>query len=96
MPVKYVRRENGIAYRAYGDGSGGVLLDLDTSLYFGVNAIGALVWDLIGSGTELSRIVGELEQRFDSPPNLAEDVAEFIEELTARNLVEVVDSPVTT
>ena len=96
MAVKYVRREDGIAYRAYGDGSGGVLLDLDTSLYFGVNAICALVWDLIGSGTEMSQIVGELGHRFDFPPNLAEDVEEFIEELIARNLVRVVDRSVAT
>ena len=94
MAVKYVRREDGIAYRAYGDGSGGVLLDLGTSLYFGVNAVGALVWDLIGSGNQVSQIVGELEQRFDSPPNLAQDIEEFIGELTVRHLVQVVESPV--
>lgn len=95
MAVKFVRRKGGIAYRAYGDDSGGVLLDLDTSLYFGVNAIGALVWELIGSGKEMAGIVSELEQRFDSPPNLAVDIEEFIEELTTRHLVEVVNTSVT-
>jgi hypothetical protein len=77
-----------VAFRAYADGSGGVLLDLETSLYFGVNAVGALIWELIGSGNEISRIIEEMEAKFDDPPaDLANDVNDFIGELEQRHLV---------
>jgi hypothetical protein len=86
--LKYVHRADRVAFRAYADGSGGVLLDLETSLYFGVNAVGALVWELIGSGNEVSRIVEEMETKFDDPPaDLADDVDDFIGELEQRRLV---------
>jgi hypothetical protein len=63
-------------------------LDLETSLYFGVNSIGALVWELIGSGNEVSRIVKEMQTKFDDPPtDIADDVDNFISELEQRHLV---------
>jgi hypothetical protein len=83
-----VQRADRVAFRAYADGSGGVLLDLETSLYFGVNAVGALVWELIGSGNEISRIVEEMESKFDDPQaDLANDVDDFIGQLEQRHLV---------
>lgn len=95
MGSRYVRRGERIAFRAYGDSSGGVLLDLETSLYFGVNAVGALVWELIGSGKEISRIVKEIELTIDDPPrDLANDVDEFLAELEERRLVILDDAPV--
>lgn len=91
---KYVRRGDRVAFRAYGDRSGGVLLDLETSLYFGVNAVGALVWELIGSGNEISRIVHEMHSQIDDPPkNLADDVDQFLAELEERRLVVLDDVP---
>ena len=92
---KYVRREDRVAFRGYADSSGGVLLDLETSLYFGVNAVGALVWELIGSGKEISRIVDEMHSRIDDPPeDLADDVDQFLAELEERRLVILDDVPV--
>ncbi|MGH8925090.1 MAG: PqqD family protein [Acidimicrobiia bacterium] len=93
MGFKYVHRVDRVAFRAYGDGSGGVLLNLETSLYFGVNAVGALVWELIGSGNEISRIVEEMQTKFEDPPtDLADDVDHFISELEGRNLVTLDDA----
>ena len=92
---KYVRRGNRVAFRAYGDNSGGVLLDLETSLYFGVNSVGALVWELIGSGNEVARIVDEMHSKIDDPPeDLAGDVEQFLAELEERRLVILDDVPV--
>lgn len=95
MGFKYVRRGERVAFRAYGDSSGGVLLDLETSLYFGVNAVGALVWELIGSGNEISRIVQEMHSKIDDPPrDLADDVDQFLADLEERRLVVLDDAPV--
>lgn len=95
MGIKYVRRGDRVAFRAYGDSSGGVLLDLETSLYFGVNAVGALVWELIGSGNEISRIVEEMHSKLEDPPrDLADDVDQFLAELEERRLVILDDVPV--
>ena len=95
MGIKYVRRGDRVAFRAYGDSSGGVLLDLETSLYFGVNAVGALVWELIGSGNEISRIVEEMHSKLGDPPrDLADDVDQFLAELEERRLVILDDVPV--
>jgi hypothetical protein len=92
---KYVRRGERVAFRAYGDSSGGVLLDLETSLYFGVNAVGALVWELIGSGKEISRIVQEMHSKIEDPPrDLADDVDQLLAELEERRLVVLDDAPV--
>ena len=94
MGFKYVRRGDRVAFRAYGDSSGGVLLDLETSLYFGVNAVGALVWELIGSGNEISRIVEEMHSKIeDAPKDLADDVDQFLAELEERRLVTLDDVP---
>ena len=85
-------RADRIAFRAYGDESGGVLLNLDTSLYFGVNQIGALIWELIGSGNDFQSIVTGLKDKLgDAPEHLAEDVRSFLTTLESRGLVSVSD-----
>ena len=95
MGLKYVRRGDRVAFRAYGDRSGGVLLDLETSLYFGVNAVGALIWELIGSGNEIDRLVHEIQSRIDDPPaDLVDDVDQFLNELEKRRLVILDEAPV--
>lgn len=83
-----LRRADRVAYRAYGDGSGGVLLQLDTSLYFGVNQVGALVWELIGSGNDLDGVISGVSAKLDeAPKELTTDVIEFISALADRGLV---------
>jgi hypothetical protein len=94
MAIKFVRRGERIAFRAYGDGSGGVLLDLDTSLYFGVNGVGALVWELIGSGNDVTSIINEMRGRFEQTPvDLSDDVLQFLNELEERHLIRIEASP---
>jgi hypothetical protein len=94
MAFKFVRRGDRVAFRAYGDGSGGVLLDLDTSLYFGVNGVGALVWELIGSGNDVTSIIEEMRKRFENaPPDLSDDVHHFLSELGERHLIRMEDHP---
>lgn len=92
MSIEYVRRGERVAFRSYTDGSGGVLLQLDTSLYFALNHVGALVWELIGSGNDLDGIVREVSARFeDANENLKRDVTEFISAMVDRGLVIIDD-----
>jgi hypothetical protein len=77
-----------VVYRAYGDGSGGVLLDLNSSLYFEVNRVGALIWQLIGDGLSTSEIVDRLHAETDATPNeVIDDVNGFLEALASRTLI---------
>lgn len=83
-----VLRTKRVAYRAYADGSGGVLLNLNTSHYFSVNPIGAAIWELIGDGGEVEDIVDGLRAKLEEPPTaLADDVKAFLNELANRKLV---------
>lgn len=80
-------RKPRVVYRAYADG-GGVLLDLDTSLYFAVNRIGGLIWELLGSGSSRSNLIEGVRAEFpDAPPELDDDVTVFLEELEQRGLI---------
>ena len=69
---------------------GGVLFSTDTEIYFGVNAVGARIWDLLPPA---SATVGELCATMAlSYPEAGEkrignDVRSFLEELIAHGLV---------
>jgi Coenzyme PQQ synthesis protein D (PqqD) len=67
---------------------GGVLLHLGSGQYHGVNAIGALIWDLI-DGTRTTRQITALlaDQIEEPPPELEADVAAFVGGLRDRGLV---------
>jgi hypothetical protein len=75
-------------YQELADGRGGVILHLDTAAYHGLNATGALIWELLGDGISFGELIRELEQKFEGTPDgLAEDVREFVERLVERDLV---------
>lgn len=82
-----IRRSDRAVFRELADGTG-VLLDLDTTAYHGINRIGVLIWSLIEDGTTLDRITDEVRSRvLDPPPEIVDDVAEFIEDLRSRDLI---------
>ena len=69
------------------DGTG-VLLNLDTAGYHGLNRLGALIWTLLGSGMSFGQLVNEVRSRVQNePPELQDDVAEFLDGLRQRDLV---------
>ncbi len=75
-------------YRELADGSGAVLLHLDTAAYHGLNGIGTVIWRLVRPGTTFGVMVEALrEQVEDPPPELEQDVAAFLRALQARDLV---------
>ena len=68
---------------------GGVLTQLDTGQYHGLNPVGALIWSLIDGQAFLELVEAVRSELTEPPLDLAEDMAEFIEALKSRKLVDV-------
>ncbi len=87
-----VRRRSGVVHRRLGD-ERAVLLDLDTAGYFGLNSVGAVVWELLETPSTLSELAERLRSRCDDPPEgIDGDVSAFVAALRSRGLVEVCDA----
>jgi hypothetical protein len=83
-----IRRRDRVAFRELADGAGGVLLDLDTAAYFGVNKVGMAIWGILEIERTLDQLVDQLGQKLEGPPpSLRQDVEEFLTELSNRELV---------
>lgn len=83
-----IRRSDRAVFRELTEDEGGVLLHLDSGAYHGLNAMGTLIWGLIGDGTELRELVEEVRTRLSDPPaGLEADVTAFIEDLSERDLL---------
>jgi hypothetical protein len=67
-----------------------VMLDLRQSRYFGVDAIGHRVWDLMEQPVSVSDLCAALEREFDVTPNQCRnDVLAFLEQLREADLIEI-------
>lgn len=74
------------------NGGDAVLLHLDTAAYHGLNPVGEVIWESVGSGTTFGELVAAVRGRLeDAPPALEEDVAAFVSALVERDLVVVED-----
>jgi len=86
-PARY-RRSDQVLWRRTGDGA--LLANPSDDGFERLSPTGAAVWELLGDPTTVSRVVGELAEVFDAPRATIEgDVAEIIEQLVGRGLVEV-------
>jgi hypothetical protein len=75
-------------FRELAEGSGGVLLHLDTAAYHGLNEIGVAIWSLIEPGITFGALIDALRSQIsDAPASLDDDVARFLDELRQRDLV---------
>jgi hypothetical protein len=89
-PTTTVHRNDRAAFRRLAEGSGGVLLHLDSTQYHGVNEVGAAIWELSESDIAVGDLVSALRARLDDPPSdLEGDVESFLTELSERQLVEL-------
>jgi Coenzyme PQQ synthesis protein D (PqqD) len=89
-PTTTVHRNPRAAFRRLAEGSGGVLLHLDSTQYHGVNEVGAAIWELAESDIAFGDLVASLRGRLDDPPaDLEGDVESFLSELSERQLVEL-------
>jgi hypothetical protein len=67
-----------------------VILNLETGRYFGLDAVGTRIWQLLDSHRTLRRTLEALEAEFDAPSaRLASDLTEFVGTLRSRGLVSV-------
>lgn len=83
-----VRASPRVTFRKLAEGSGGVLLNLDTAAYHGVNEMGSAIWSLVEAAPTFGELVERLRPLIDDPPSsLADDVAAFLIDLDGRNLL---------
>jgi hypothetical protein len=67
-----------------------VLLNLKSGIYFGLNDVGARVWQLIAERRTLSRVLDALIEEYAATPEVLErDLLELSRQLCAKGLVEV-------
>ena len=66
-----------------------VLLDYDRGIYYGLNPVGARVWQLLSEGETPERIVERLVDEYDvDRATLAADVAALLRDLEEKQLVD--------
>jgi hypothetical protein len=71
-------------------GGEGVLLQLDTGEYFGLDEIGERIWALLMEDGDLTRVQSRLIEEFDAEPTrVASDLQVFVDELARRRLIDL-------
>lgn len=65
-----------------------VLLNMESEQYFGLDEVGARIWEGIMEDTNPSVVLEQLENEYDvDPTSLRQDYLNLIEEMKAENLV---------
>lgn len=65
-----------------------VILDLESGTYFGLDPVGARIWQLIGTGQSLSGICDIIVEEYEvSRDTLEHDVWALAQELVTRKLI---------
>jgi hypothetical protein len=73
-----------------------VILSVESGLYFGLDQVGARVWELIQQPRSVSEIVDLLIQEYDvDEQRCGHDVLELLDEMQRRQLIEVAGEPLT-
>jgi hypothetical protein len=68
-------------------GDEAVLLNIQSGVYFGLNAVGTRIWELLVQGTTQEEIVDRLRNEYDAEPaQLRTDVEGFVQSLAAKGL----------
>lgn len=67
-----------------------VILNVETGVYYGLNAVGAWVWDAIQTPKTVAQIHEDLVTEFEVDPAQGEqDLVALLEDLAAASLIEV-------
>ena len=70
-----------------------VILDLSSGMYFGLDPVGARIWQLLTEGHQLDAVVAALLAEYEVPEDqVRQDVQALLGELVSRGLVEVTPS----
>jgi hypothetical protein len=66
-----------------------VIVDLKAGVYFGLDEVGAAIWEELLRGRTLPEVAAALEASYDVPlAKLAEDVRALVDALLTRGLLE--------
>lgn len=83
-----VKRSPRATFKELADGSGAVVLHLESGDYHGLNPTGVIIWNLLEEPRSIDGIVNEMREMIeDPPPDLDEDVESFVNDLLQRDLV---------
>jgi coenzyme PQQ synthesis protein D (PqqD) len=67
-----------------------ILLHLDTGEYFGLNEVGARIWQLIIEKGDLGEVESAMRAEFDAgEPQISSDLDRLVDELVRKQLLEV-------
>ena len=70
-----------------------VILDLKAGLYFSLDSVGALVWQLVQKPKSVRELREAILETFDVEPQVCErDLLALLHDLAGRNLVEIRDA----
>ena len=65
-----------------------ILFNPETGLAFGINPVGALIWDLLHNGLTLYDLIDQVQKTcYDVSDNVHEQVNEFVETMISNGLV---------
>ena len=87
-PKRAVRVSSSALYReVHGEA---ILLHLDSGEYFGLDAVGTRIWQLIVERGDLDDVRAAMLAEFDvDPVTLQNDLDRMVDELTAKRLIEI-------
>lgn len=81
-----MKRAPNVIFKEVGDEL--VLLDFDGAVYYGLDEVGARIWQLLGETESVDTIVATLAAEYDATPEtLRADVERLLRELAERGLV---------
>ena len=81
-----MRPADGVIFKSVGDEL--VLLDLDRGIYYGLDPVGARMWQLLAEGAALETIVDTMTGEYEVEREaLQADLARFTAELCERGLL---------
>jgi hypothetical protein len=69
-----------------------VILHLEDGLYYGLNPVGARIWELVQAPVSVGEVQGALLDEYDVEPEVCRaELVALLAELAARGLVEIQD-----
>jgi len=92
VPEHYPEQNPKAAWRVY-DGEAVIVSPEDSTLHT-LNAVGTVIWEAADGRTALEAIVARVCDEFEvDPATAARDAAAFVESLTQRGLLTVLNTP---
>lgn len=66
------------------------LLDLETGVYYGLDEVGARMWELLAEHGTVEAVAQRMLEEYDvAPEQLRGDLLRLVEELAAKRLIEI-------